>query len=119
MSNNQQQNSGGAPQGNKGGGNAVQKSVQAAQKARKMAQNVKKVAHAIKNIASSGPLMYVLFWVFVVIVAIIIITGLIMFIITMPGMIMEKLKAIFKELGNALAAFFGADTTQQIDEERI
>ena len=121
MSNNQQPKSGGAPQQqqNAGVGAKAQEAVQKAKKAKQTVQNIKKVAHAIKNIASSGPLMYVLFWVFVVIVALIIITGIIMFIVTMPGMIMEKLKALFKEIGNYVAAFFGADTTQQIDNVRI
>ena len=32
---------------------------------------------------------------------------------------MDKLKAMFKELGNKVAAFFGADTTQQIEEEEV
>lgn len=67
----------------------------------------------------AGPLATVLFWVFVVIVAIIIITGIVMFLVTMPGMVMEKLKAIFKEIGNYIAAFYGADTTQQIDDVQI
>ena len=40
MSNNQEQG-GGTPQGNKSGGNAVQKGVQSAQRARKAAQNIK------------------------------------------------------------------------------
>lgn len=119
MSDNQNQNNPTPQQGNQGGGNVVQKTAQKAQKAKQTIDRIKKIAHAIKNISASGPLMYVLFWVFVVIVAIIILTGIIMFLVTMPGMIMDKLKALFKEIGNYVAAFFGADTTQQIDDIRI
>ena len=75
--------------------NAVQKTTEAVQKGKKIADNVKKakkIANAAKTLSASGPLMYVLFWVFVVIVAIIIITGIVMFLVTMPGMVMEKLK---------------------------
>ena len=118
MSENQDTNNTPQP-GNQGGGNVVQKGVQKAQKAKQTIERMKKVANAIKNISSSGPLMYVLFWVFVVIVAIIILTGIIMFFITMPGMVMDKLKSLFKEMGNYIAAFFGADTTQQIDDVRV
>ena len=32
---------------------------------------------------------------------------------------MDKLKAIFKAMGNYVAAFFGADTTEQIDAVQI
>ena len=106
----------------KKGGNVVDKTAQTVQKGKKMVDNVKKakkIANAAKTLSMSGPLMYVLFWVFVVIVAIIIITGIVMFLVTMPGMVMEKLKALFKEVGNYVAAFFGADTTAQIDEVQV
>ena len=42
-----------------------------------------------------------------------------MFLVTMPGMVMEQLKALFKEAGNFIAAFFGADTTKQIENTEI
>ena len=64
-------------------------------------------------------LSYVLFWVALVILIIFIIIGLIMFFVTMPGMVMDKLKALFKEIGNYVAAFFGADTTEQIDDAEV
>lgn len=121
MSENQEPNGGTTPQQTNGssGGNPVNNVVQKGKKAKQMAQNIKKMAQTIKKLSMSGPLMTVLFWVFVAIVALIIITGLIMFIVTMPGMIMDKLKALFKEIGNYVASFFGADTTQQIDDVRI
>ena len=103
-------------------GNAANKIAETAQQGKKTYDNVKnlkKTADVAKKLSMSGPLMTILFWVFVVIVAIIIITGIIMFLVTMPGMVMEKLKAIFKEIGNYIAAFYGADTTQQIDDVQI
>lgn len=111
---------GGGKQG--GAGEKAAKAVEKVQKAKKNVDRIKKIkntVNTIRTLASSGPLLYVLFWVAVVILIIIIITGIIMFLVTMPGMVMEKLKAFFKELGNAVAAFFGADTTQQIDDEKI
>ena len=83
----------------------------------------KKVATSAAGSAASASLMaslsYVLFWVALVILIIFIVIGLIMFFVTMPGMVMEKLKALFKELGNYVAAFFGADTTAQIEDTEI
>ena len=58
-------------------------------------------------------------YVALVLVIIFVIIGLIMFFVTMPGMIMDKLKALFKAMGNYVAAFFGADTTEQIDSVEI
>ena len=69
-----------------------------------------------KLAAASGP---VLFWAVVIIVAIIILIGIIMFFMTMPGMVMDKIKSLFSELGNYVSAFFGADTTKQIKDENI
>ena len=76
----------------------------------------KKVATKSSLAAAMGP---IIFWATIIIVAIIVIIGIIMFFMTMPGMVMEKLKAILKEAGNYIAAFFGADTTEQIDDIEI
>ena len=67
----------------------------------------------------AGPLATVLFWVFVVIVAIIIIIGIVMFLVTMPGMVMEKLKALAKEVGNSISAWFGKNKTEQVEDQEI
>ena len=83
----------------------------------------KKAATSAASSAASASLMaslsYVLFWVALVILIIFVIIGLIMFFVTMPGMVMEKLKALFEEVGKFLAAFFGADTTQFVEDEDI
>lgn len=81
------------------------------------------VKSAVKNwksksslIAALGP---ILLWIFVAIVILIVIIGLVMFLVTMPGMVMEQLKALFNTLGNYVACFFGADVTKQIDDTEI
>ena len=83
----------------------------------------KKAATSAAGSAASASLMaslsYVLFWVALVILIIFIVIGLIMFFVTMPGMVMGKLKALFEEAGKFIAAFFGADTTQMVKNEEV
>lgn len=77
---------------------------------------------ATKNaskMALKGALSHIMMYVVAFLVCFIIFVGIIMFLVTMPGMVMEKLKAIFKAVGNYVAAFFGADTTEQIDDTEI
>ena len=81
------------------------------------------VKKAVKNwkskssvIAALGP---ILLWIFVALVILIVIIGLVMFLVTMPGMVMEQLKSLFNSLGNYVACFFGADVTKQIDDTEI
>lgn len=77
---------------------------------------------ATKNaskMALKGAISHIMMYVFVALVIFIIVVGIIMFLVTMPGMVMEKLKSIFKAVGNYVAAFFGADTTEQIDDVQI
>ena len=83
----------------------------------------KRVVNSIKSgaakqslLAALGP---ILLKAFGIIVFLIIIIGIAMFLVTMPGMVMEQLKALFKEAGNFIAAFFGADTTKQIENTEI
>ena len=64
-------------------------------------------------------LMPILTWVFIIIVAIIIIIGIVMFFITMPGMVIEQIKEFAKKAGDAFASWFGADTTKQIEDVDI
>ena len=83
----------------------------------------KRIANSIKSGAAKQSLMAalgpILLWGFVIIVILIIAIGIAMFLVTMPGMVMEQLKALFKEAGNFIAAFFGADTTKQIENTEI
>jgi hypothetical protein len=82
----------------------------------KIMQRIKKSAKsgAAKHsvLAALGP---ILFWVFVIIVILIVIIGIAMFLVTMPGMVMDQLKEIFKDVSNSIASWFGEDSTTQVD----
>ncbi len=64
-------------------------------------------------------LLPVLTWVLVFIIILIIIIGIVLFFITMPGMVMDKLKELSKNVGKGIAGFFGEDKTKQVDDEEI
>ena len=71
-------------------------------------------------IAAGGPYVWIAVAIIVaIIVILIILSGIFMFLATMPGMAMDSLKGLFKSAGNFLAALFGADTTQVIDNEKV
>ncbi len=53
------------------------------------------------------------------ILAFIVIVGIIMFFLTMPGMVMEKLKGLFKALADTWSAWWGGDTTEQFEDVEI
>ncbi len=84
--------------------------------AKRLAKSVKSGAAKQSLMAALGP---ILLWGFVIIVILIIVIGIAMFLVTMPGMVMEQLKALFKDAGNFIAAFFGADTTKQVENTEI
>lgn len=67
---------------------------------------------AATKAAMSGPMMVLMLKILVVILIIMAIIGIIMFVVTMPGMVMDKLKALFKSIGNAVASFFGANEAE-------
>ncbi len=82
-----------------------------------------KAKKVIKDRAKKGSLATalgpILFWLVVVIVIIIILIGIIIFFETMPGMVMNKMKALFEKAANYVGAFFGVDTSKQIKESDI
>ena len=82
-------------------------------------KNMKNAAHASKFLTALGPALPYIGIALLVILIIIFLIGIIVFILTMPGMVMENLKAFFHDIGNKVAAFFGQDTTQQIEDEEI
>lgn len=107
-----------------GGQIAEQAGQQVAQQGKKAAKKVaekagKEVAKGAAKSSLLASLSTVLMYVALVLVIIFVIIGLIMFFVTMPGMIMDKLKGLFKAMGNYVAAFFGADTTEQIDAVQV
>ena len=64
-------------------------------------------------------LMPIITWGAIFIIAIIVIIGIAMFFITMPGMVIEQIKELANKVGNAVAAWFGADVTKQIEDVEI
>ncbi len=79
----------------------------------------KKVASGAAKKSMAAALAPVLFWVGVVVFAIIIIVGVVTFLMTMPGMAMSKLKEFAENVGDAIASYFGADSTKQVKDEEI
>ena len=84
--------------------------------AKRAAETSAKLAAKSSIFAALGP---ILVWVLIIIVAIIIIVGIIMFFMTVPGMVMEQLKEFASDLADSIFSYFGADTTRQIDEQEI
>ena len=88
---------------------------------KKLANKLKKKAGkqaAVKGklAAAMGP---VIFWGTVIMVALIIIIGIIMFFATMPGMVMEKLKSIGKAIAKAWNSWWGSDDTEYVEDSQI
>ena len=83
---------------------------------KKMTKTAAKSAAKHSALTALGP---ILFWVIVVILIIIIIVGIVMFFITMPGMVMDKLKELAKNIADDFASFFGGDTTTFIENQAI
>ena len=97
----------------------VKDTVDKVDKIQKAAKAGKAVGHGSKILTALGPALPYIGIALLVILIIIFLIGIIVFLLTMPGMVMEQLKAMFHKLGNKVAAFFGADTTQQIEDKEI
>ena len=67
-------------------------------------------------IAALGP---ILMWAAIIIFAIIIIVGIVTFLMTMPGMVMSKLKEFAEDIGKSIASYFGANEITFVDDEEI
>lgn len=97
----------------------AKKAADAAKAGKAAAQAGKAAAHGSKILTALGPALPYIGIALLVILIIILLIGIIVFLVTMPGMVMEKLKAMFQELGSKVAAFFGGDTTEQIEDEEV
>lgn len=71
------------------------------------------------KLSLSGPLGLLLLKVFVVLLIAILLIGIVMFIVTMPGMIMEKLKDLAEGVANAWNAWWGQSTAEQVEDEKV
>ena len=96
----------------------AQKSMEKAKKqvTKKASKTAAKAAKAGSKMASLGP---ILIYVIIAIIIIIVFVGVVMFLVTMPGMVMEKIKALFKEIGNRWLSWWGQDTAKQIEDKEI
>lgn len=79
----------------------------------------KEVAKVGAKMSLGAPLAAILLKVFIVLICIILLIGIIMFIVTMPGMLMDKLKNLAKGIANAWLAWWGGDSTKQVEQEDI
>ena len=81
----------------------------------KAKEQIKKMA-AKKGLATA--LAPVLFWAAIIIICIILLTGIIAFILTAPGMVTGKLKDFAESLGKSIANYWGGDSTKMdVSEE--
>ena len=84
--------------------------------AKRAAETSAKLAAKSSIFAALGP---ILVWVLIIIVAIIVIVGIVMFFMTVPGMVMEQLKNFATNMAKTICSYFGADSTKQIEEQEI
>ncbi len=55
-----------------------------------------------------------------IVIAIVVIAGVVVFLMTMPGMVMAKLKELAYNIGSGIANYFGSDETyQKVDDDEI
>ena len=85
-----------------------------AQKAAK--EGMKKLA---KNPSLMAAAAHIIVPIAIIVVILIIIGGIILFLLTMPGMVMEQLKKLAKEIADGLFSWFGGDKTTLVDDSKI
>ena len=96
---------------------------------RSAASNIKRVKNVQKKAVESASkkaisksammaLSHVLFYVIIFLIAMVVLIGIAMFFVTMPGMIMEKLKTLGRAIGNAWASWFGSDDAELAIERK-
>ena len=61
----------------------------------------------------------IIFWATVVIIAIVVLVGIGTFLMTTPGLLMDKLKELSKAIGNSILSAWGYDTTKMVDDEAV
>lgn len=84
-----------------------------------MKQVGKLASKKLKNgslLKAAGP---ILIKIGIIILFFLLIIGIAMFLVSMPGMVMEKLKGLAREIGNSISSFFGGDTTDDITDQQI
>ncbi len=82
----------------------------------------KATKEASKAAVKKGAMMalsHVMFYVIIFLVIIIVLVGIAMFFVTVPGMVMDKLKSLGKAIGNAWAAWFGKSTDTFVERKQV
>ena len=74
-----------------------------------------KLASKSSLLAALGP---ILIWVVIIVVAIIILVGIIMFFMTVPGMVLQQLKDFASGLMKSIGSFYGMDETHMISDDK-
>ncbi len=84
---------------------------------KEVTKNVAKGAAKKSMLAALGP---VIAYGAIIILAIIVIVGVVVFLMTMPGMVMAQLKKLAYNIGSGIANYFGSDETyQKVDDNEI
>ena len=79
----------------------------------------KAAANAAAKKGVTMALSHILVYVIIFIIAIVVLVGIAMFFVTMPGMVMDKLKKLAKVVGSKWAAWFGTPEYKQVDRKEI
>ena len=66
-----------------------------------------------------GPLGHIIAIAAPILIIIIILGGIILFLLTAPGLVIENLKKLAKEIADGLFSWFGGDKTTLVDDEKI
>ena len=64
-------------------------------------------------------LSHIIAYAIIFIIALVVLIGVAMFFVTMPGMLMEKLKSLGKAIGNAWASWFGRSDDTFVDRKQV
>ena len=82
-----------------------------------------KASKEVKNAAvKKGAMMalsHILVYVIAFLITVIVLTGMAMLFVIVPGMIMDKLKSLGKAIGSAWASWFGEDETKTVEREQV
>lgn len=97
-----------------GGGEGGQEVSQNTQRVDKTV--VKQMMKNSSLLKAVGP---ILIKIAIIVIIILIIIGIAMFLVSMPGMVMENLKSLARKIGNSISAFFGGDTTAMITDQEV
>ena len=102
--------------------NGTQKAVKSGANNIKKKITEKATKEAGKAAVKKGIMMalsHIMAYVIIFIIALVVLIGVAMFFVTMPGMLMEKLKALGKAIGDAWASWFGKSDDSFVERKQI